>query len=308
MANSKSDTGIKTATPAQAGGGAAKSKPAGRTGGSSAGFRNILCAVDGTRGSMAAVRLAASLAGGKGHVTLLTVSGITGSAAAISPSRAKQVLERARLLVEKAGVQASTILDTEGRPVEVILERAAEHDLLAMGPPASSWLGGMLLSALSVSFGGILVGGVTPAVLGRFSTPVLIVRGTASRSLEGRTILVASDGEADSDRIVEVAAAIGKGQHAVVTLVNALEGESHTNARQIQAQVQRLRRKEVSVADPVIEPGSPAEIILRASKSGGAALLVMGSRRLSGLRALGSVSRRVAHDAGCSVLLLPPAS
>jgi len=135
---------------------------------------------------------------------------------------------------------------------------------------------------------------------------VLIVRGNTSRSLEGRTILVASDGEPDSDRIVEVAARIGKSQGAVVTLVNALEGESHTNARHIRAQMQKLKRKGVNGADPVIEPGGAAEIILKASKSDKAALLVIGSRRLSGLRALGSVSRRVAHDAGCSVLLLPP--
>jgi nucleotide-binding universal stress UspA family protein len=34
--------------------------------------------------------------------------------------------------------------------------------------------------------------------------------------------------------------------------------------------------------------------------------VMMGSRRLGGLRAIGSVSRRVAHDAPCSVLLVPP--
>ena len=34
--------------------------------------------------------------------------------------------------------------------------------------------------------------------------------------------------------------------------------------------------------------------------------MVMGSRRLGGLKAIGSVSRRVAHDAHCSVLLVPP--
>jgi nucleotide-binding universal stress UspA family protein len=32
----------------------------------------------------------------------------------------------------------------------------------------------------------------------------------------------------------------------------------------------------------------------------------MGSRRLEGLRAMGSVSRRVVHQAHCSVLLVPP--
>ena len=35
-------------------------------------------------------------------------------------------------------------------------------------------------------------------------------------------------------------------------------------------------------------------------------LLVVGSRGLHGLRALGSVSERVAHRAGCSVLVVRP--
>ena len=37
-------------------------------------FTNILCAVDGTRASTAAVRMAASLAGSDGHLTLLAVT------------------------------------------------------------------------------------------------------------------------------------------------------------------------------------------------------------------------------------------
>jgi nucleotide-binding universal stress UspA family protein len=35
-------------------------------------------------------------------------------------------------------------------------------------------------------------------------------------------------------------------------------------------------------------------------------LIVAGCRRREGLKAIGSVSREVVHEAGCSVLLLPP--
>ena len=59
--------------------------------GSTSVFTNILCAVDGTRTSTAAVELAVSLAGPDGHLTLLAVTAVSGSGAyttaAISPGR-----------------------------------------------------------------------------------------------------------------------------------------------------------------------------------------------------------------------------
>ena len=47
-------------------------------------------------------------------------------------------------------------------------------------------------------------------------------------------------------------------------------------------------------------------MIKSAAAKGEASLIVMGSRRLDGLRAMGSVSRRVVHQAKSSVLLVPP--
>ena len=51
--------------------------------------------------------------------------------------------------------------------------------------------------------------------------------------------------------------------------------------------------------------GHAAEEIVEAAREGGASLIVIGRRGLTGLKALGSVSDRVVHDAGCSVLLTP---
>ena len=78
--------------------------------------------------------------------------------AAISPAHAKRLLEHAAGLAAKAGVPSTLVVDPASPPSQVILERAAQHDLLAMGAPAMSWLGGML------------IGGVTVAALGSFST------------------------------------------------------------------------------------------------------------------------------------------
>jgi nucleotide-binding universal stress UspA family protein len=54
--------------------------------------------------------------------------------------------------------------------------------------------------------------------------------------------------------------------------------------------------------DLVVDPGRPVETLTELSKE--ADLLVVGSRGLHGLRALGSVSERVAHHAQCSVLVV----
>ena len=55
----------------------------------------------------------------------------------------------------------------------------------------------------------MLIGGVASAALSRFTTPMLVVRAPLAGSLRGRRILVASDGEESSDRIVELAGEAG---------------------------------------------------------------------------------------------------
>jgi nucleotide-binding universal stress UspA family protein len=263
-------------------------------------FETILCAVDGTRASTAAVKMAAILAGPGGHLTLLAVTATQGSGAyamaALSPSRAETVLANAKHVAKRLGVPASTIVDLGGPPVDVILERAAEHDLFAIGAPVVSWLGN------------ILIGGVAATALSRFTTPMLVASRSFSGTLHGRQILVASDGEESSERIVRLAGRLGQSQGAKVTLVNAVGAESKINPRAIQAQARALRAMLPDAGEPWIEPGKARDVILTAAKATKADLVVLGSRRVNGLHAFGSVSRRVVHDAPCSVLVIPPGS
>jgi nucleotide-binding universal stress UspA family protein len=268
------------------------------TPGSASVFANILCAVDGTWTSTAAVEMAASLAGPDGHLTLLAVTAVSGSgaytAAAISPGRVDLVLSNAKRIADDAGVPSSTVVDPGGPPVEVILKRASDHDLLAIGAPATSWLGGML------------TGGVATTALSQFTAPILFAHRSFTGSLRGRQILVASDGEEGSDHIVDLAGRLGQSEGAQVTLVNALGAESKMNPRAIKAQARALQLALPNAGEPRIEPGNARDVILDAAKHTKAALVVIGSRRLHGLHAFGSVSRRVVHDAHCSVLVIPP--
>lgn len=133
-------------------------------------FTNILCAVDGTHTSTAAVRMAAGLAGTGGHLTLLAVTAVSGSGryatAAISPSRVNSLLSHAQRIAEDAGVSSTTVVDPGGPPVEVILERASDHDLLAIGAPARG--GSMHLFDAAARFygGNAIVGGGLPLAIG----------------------------------------------------------------------------------------------------------------------------------------------
>ncbi|HTU78431.1 MAG TPA: universal stress protein [Solirubrobacteraceae bacterium] len=261
-------------------------------------FARILCAVDGTHTSTAAVKTAAALAGPDGHLTLLAVTAVSGSgayaAAAIAPGRAELVLANARRIANRAGVSASTVVDPGRPPADVILRRAAGYDLFAIGAPATSWLGDALL------------GGVATVALSHFTTPMLVVRRSSAGPLRGRRVLVASDGDEGSDRIVQLAGRLGQSQGAQVTLVNALGPESRMSPHAIAAQQRALQRILPDAPEPRIAPGKPWDVILEAAQDTDAALVVIGSRRVSGLRALGSVSRRVVHDAPCSVLVVPP--
>jgi nucleotide-binding universal stress UspA family protein len=261
-------------------------------------FASILCAVDGTRGSSAAVKQAATLAGPDGHLTLLAVTAVTGSgayrSAAISPARVKHLLDHAAEVAEEAGVPSTLVVDPASPPSQVILDRAAQHDLLAMGAPATSWLGGML------------IGGVTVAALGSFTTPLLAARSISAGHDFARSIVVASDGLEGSDDLVDLALRLvhTKGTH--VTLVHAIEVGSRAQADRIDEQARRLELAVADRSEVRVQAGSARRVIVEAAKSSKASLVVMGSRRLGGLRALGSVSRRVVHEAHCSVLLLPP--
>lgn len=261
-------------------------------------FRRILCAVDGSRASTAAIRTAATLAGDGGALTLLTVTAESGSGAfagaEVSHARAERLLERGQELAADAGVQARAMLDPAGPPLEVILEHARGHDLLVIGAPVTSWLAGLVL------------GGVAHAALSEFTTPMLVVRRGFAAGLKGRTLLVASDGQSSSDDVVELAGEVGRAYGAGVTIVHALASETASHPRRVRAQQQRLEQEGTPSVSARLQPGRPPEVILAAAAVVRPAVIVLGSRRLRGVRTVGSVSRRVMHEAGCSVLVVPP--
>jgi nucleotide-binding universal stress UspA family protein len=260
-------------------------------------FPDILCAVGGTKRSYTAVEQAAILAGPLGQLTLLAVTAEGGSgvfkSAVIGSARAKRVLHHAERIASQAGVSSTELVDPGGPPSTVILQAAAQHDLLALGAPAMPWLGGLL------------VGNVGSETLQSFTTPLLIAR-PAPRGLRFPShILVASDGLDGSDPLVELAGRLACEQDASVVLVHAA-AESAAQPPRIQAQAHALESLLPGRSEVIIEQAGARGAIVRIAGGAGVSLVVMGSRRRGGLRALGSISKSVVPAAPCSVLLVPP--
>ncbi len=260
-------------------------------------FADALCAVDGTRRSFAAVEQAAILAGPRGQLTLLAVTAVEGEGvnqrAAISPERAQRELERAASIAQAAGVPCTSVIEPQGPPSQRVLERACGHDLLALGASSMSWLGNRFIES------------VADAALGSLTVPLLVAHALphAERRFLER-ILVASDGMDGSDRMVELAARLAREHDSHVTLLHAMHAGERPPS--IQRQADRLVAELDGACEVRVEEGAAAEQIVAVAKQEKSSLVIMNSRRLGGWKAIGSVSRRVVHDAHCSVLLTQP--
>ena len=271
-------------------------------------FANILCAISGKEGGFAAVEQAAALAGTRGRLTFLAVtsfrSGGTRRGPAIGPARVSEILERAERIAREAGVPYTSEVDPGTPPARVILDWSERYDVLAIGAPASSWPAKLL----SV--------GVGDKALGGFSTALLVARPLEAERRIGDRIVVASDGLDASQALIDLTARIARAPSSNVTLVHALGRESPIKRdrprepeRRLQEQERALERNRASgTTELLVKPGRAGVVVVSAATAADASLVVMGSRRLEGLRAMGSVSRRVVHQARCSVLLVPPES
>jgi nucleotide-binding universal stress UspA family protein len=261
-------------------------------------FHDCLCAVDGTRGSLAAVEQAAELVGGGGQLTLLAVTGETGSGqyktAAISPQRVDRVLGRAADIAQAAGVRTARVVDAEHTPAEAILLEAARHELLAMGAPAASPLGALF------------VGSVAAATLGSVGTPMLAARPHRGPERLPRAFVVASDGSQSSAHVIALAGRLASAHAARIVLVHAVGEESHAHPHRIEQQARELELAAPGACELRVLVGRPLEAILETAVGSDASLLLMGTRRLPGSSSLGSVSQHVVHASPCSVLLVPP--
>jgi nucleotide-binding universal stress UspA family protein len=142
----------------------------------------------------------------------------------------------------------------------------------------------------SSRFLGIMLGDTATELLHDGTCSVLVARPQWGKEWQPRTVVVGLDGSASALAALEAADDIA------ARLGAAVEGVSATGGEAI--------RPEGGWADRVDswDEAHPVDALME--RSARADLVIVGSRGLHGLRALGSVSERVAHHARCSVLVV----
>ena len=260
-------------------------------------FSHGLCAIDGKEGGFAAVRQAAALIGPGGKLTLLLVTSFRDQykrqAPAINATDAHEILKRAEAIALEAGVTPRIEVDPASPPADVVLDWTEGHDLLAIGAPASSWLAGLF------------VAGVGDSTHRELPMPLLTARSAVHAETLCDHVLIASDGLEDSAMPLAVTAGLADPRSSRVTLLHAV-GHRRPAEGPLLAQVEWLRGQGFAQADLMLRHGRAHEVIADVAERLEASLVVIGSRRRTGTRSLGSVSRHVIHEAGCSVLTVPP--
>lgn len=263
-------------------------------------------------------------------VTLVHVLGPLEIPDAIGATGRQLLLQQQEAMVEAVLVRAQRLLKEmfaavevvtrEGVPSQEILRliREYEPDLVISGR------GGFYQTA------GLGLGSVSYRLVAYAPCSVLLVPGRVQRG-GGLRVMLATDGSADAQRAARVVATLPElCEITVVSVARPLGAEKlvldrfhDAESRKMQAEFLR-HRKEVAheaieralealkdVSAPLrtrVLSGHPAQTIVRAAQREGVDLLVVGSRGLTGVKAvaLGSVSYAVAQLATCPVLIVKP--
>ena len=233
-------------------------------------FRSVVCGVAGTQGSTEALRQAERLLspGGKLHLVAVAESGL---------AEAERALDEARALAAPATARV-----VEGEPTACLLEAIQREGgtTVAVGTHVR-WRAA-----------GVLLGSTTTELLHEAPCSVFVARPPDGTDRFPATMLVGVDGSPPSLAAAEVALALAERLEAECVVVTATGRGHHVDLAAIRERF------------PGVEPYERGPVGALADFSHEVDLLVVGSRGLHGVRALGSVSERVAHQAHCSVLVV----
>lgn len=251
-------------------------------------FDRVICAVDGSEEGLEAVRQAARVVSEGGRLLLVAVAELpiaaqagwaAPAAASGLASEAEEALERAHREVAHQRLAETRLLQG---PAITALAEALETEratLLCLGTHEHRRATGFLIGSLTTTF------------LHDAACSVLVARPSGAPESFPSSIAVGVDGSPYSDAALAVAELLRDRFGAAVSVLLAAGGKS-------------VEAAAVAERHPAVEivAGKPVDVLT--SASAGHDLVVVGSRGLHGVRALGSVSERVAHRASCSVLVV----
>jgi nucleotide-binding universal stress UspA family protein len=249
-------------------------------------FERIVCGVDGTPESLVAVRQAVRLQEPHGHLHVASVAPLAkaahaGFAASHAAEQLQQEAEAALGDARAIAPSASTKL-MDGDPVGVLLREveAEQTTLIAVGSHGRGRTAAMLL------------GTVAARMLRDAPCSVLIAREARDEKTWPQSMVVGIDGSLEAAGAFAVAHALAERFGASVRAVASIGDQFDRQAAL--AITSELEEQPVGAVDALAAASESADLVL------------VGSRGLHGLKALGSVSERVANQARSSVLVVRP--
>jgi len=270
-------------------------KSHGDTGAAKAAFGRVVCGIDGSPEAEEAAREAALLAPDGGYMFLVGVvdPGLVGSLSSALPGgttaaedaghkAARAALDGARTAIRDEVQIATTVSSGPPGPMIEAEARRVMADTVAVG---------------SHGYGrtvGIVIGSVATWMIHNATCSVLVARAPATQPFPA-SIVVGLDGSDASLRALESARELAGRVGAPLHVLHVLDGRFPSGALQrelgLEEGIEEIRA-DWSAADGLSAHVGPAD------------LLVIGSRGLHGIRALGSVSEAVAHTVPSSVLVV----
>lgn len=290
----------------------------------------ILLAVDGSDHAQAAVDMLCKLPMSKGSsITALSV--LIPREAGVKYAPMKSILEHTKARMAEVGLDVTTEL-MAGYPANIL------NDYSCQQKPDLAVLGAKGLRATL----GILLGGVAQQVVEYACCPVMVVR-APYESL--RKVLLVTDGSPHSQEAMEYLAKFPLPEEAKVEVMHVMPPlltpdliarswpvgvevaspaivsvdveedllrQAEAEEEDAKALLDRAQRSMAALGlevETVLRRGDAATEIINYTKEAGVNLIVAGSRGLSQVTGwlLGSVSRKIIHYAGCSVLVVKSA-
>jgi len=251
-------------------------------------FERVLCGVDDSDAGVDAAWIAARVVGQDGSLVLATAHdpSVAVHAGWMGTPVASELAEAAKHVSERGRAAASALRPVEirileGHPLDALRREVGRVDatLVVVGTHGHS-------RAV-----GIALGSVATHLLHEAACSVLVARSPSDRQTWPQTIVVGVDGSRSSEAAFEAATGLAVRLGATLRAVVATKEPfvDLETAREVAPELETIDETAVHALHVLSEETD---------------LVVVGSRGLRGIRALGSVSERVAHEARCSVLVV----
>jgi nucleotide-binding universal stress UspA family protein len=251
-------------------------------------YARVVCGVDRSEAGIAAARAAARVAEQEGTLTIVAAddTSIAVHAGWAMPSVLNELLQ----LAEKArdeGLEAAEPLHevsgkaVEGDPLRVLTAELEAQDatLAVVGSH------GIRRAA------GIALGAVSTHLLHYAPCSVLVARGEIDGERWPRRIVVGLDGSEESARAYAAAQELAGRYDAPLRAISATQ-DSHVDVEAARLIAPDLEEHDARALDVLNVASETTDLV------------VVGSRGLRGVRALGSLSERLAHEARSPVLVV----